>query len=284
MNAPTDDRPVDATQLSAWLDHELEPAERARVDAWLREHPADAETVRRWAADRDALAAALQPLLAEPVPERLRRLVLDHRAARAPWAAWRRVAMVAVFAAGGALGASLMWAVQRQASGAPPGAAPGPTLAQHDGWVQRAALAHRVYVPEIRHPVEVNVAEGPEGARAAQEQHLQRWLTKRVDVPVPLFDLRAQGFELVGGRLLPDEPGRPCAMLMYQHRDGQRVTVYLRKASTHVPAEFRYEREGDVGLFYWVEGRTGYALAGNLGREQLLALAQAIYAQQQGAR
>lgn len=290
MTAPADERPVDAAMLSAWLDHELDPAERARVDAWLREHPADAETVRRWAADRDALAAALQPQLAEPVPERLQRLVREHRADDGRRAAWRRVAMLAVFAAGGAFGASLMWALQRQAAPAaqlvhaPSGAPFAATSAAPEGWVQRAALAHRVYVPEIRHPVEVNVAEGPEGARAAQEQHLQRWLTKRVDVPVPLFDLRAQGFELVGGRLLPDEPDRPCAMLMYQHRDGQRVTVYLRKASTGVPAEFRYEREGDVGLFYWVEGRTGYALAGNLGREQLLALAQAIYAQQQGRR
>ena len=63
-------------QLSAWLDGELEPAEqRAAVDAWLREHPAEAARVRQWAADRDALRERLAPLLDEPVPEPLRRLV-----------------------------------------------------------------------------------------------------------------------------------------------------------------------------------------------------------------
>ena len=64
--------------------------------------------------------------------------------------------------------------------------------------MQRAAFAHSVYVPEPRHAVEVK----------AQEEHLARWLTRRIDVPVKLFDLRDQGFELVGGRLLPDGPAR----------------------------------------------------------------------------
>jgi len=270
-------RPIDDVMLSAWLDQELDPAERARVDDWLREHPADAERVRRWGADRDALGARLGSVLAEPVPERLGQLVWrgtpppaapSHTRSRG----WRRATMVAFFVVGGVVGAAAMWVAQR----------PSALMSEaSDAWVHRAALAHAVYVPEIRHPVEVNVADSPEADRAAQEQHLQRWLTKRIDTPVPLFDLRGHGFELVGGRLLPDALGTPCAMLMYQHQGGQRVTVYLRKADSSVPAAFQYEQEGDVGLFYWVEGRTGYALAGSLPRVQLLALAEAIYAQQQ---
>ena len=47
-------------------------------------------------------------------------------------------------------------------------------------------------------------------------------------MPVKLFDLRDHGFELVGGRLLPDGPGK-SAQLMYQNAQGVRVTVYLRK-------------------------------------------------------
>ena len=52
------------------------------------------------------------------------------------------------------------------------------------------------------------------------------------------------------------------------------------------PAAFRYERQGELGLFYWVEGKsahggpTGYAIVGTLPREKLLALAEAIYRQQ----
>jgi anti-sigma factor RsiW len=134
--------------------------------------------------------------------------------------------------------------------------------------VQRAAFAHGVYVPEPRHAVEVK----------AQEEHLARWLTRRIDVPVKLFDLREQGFELVGGRLLPDGAGK-SAQLMYQDAQGQRITVYLRKPDAGTDAAFRYERQGELGLFYWVEAGAGYALVGALPRERLLALAEAIYRQ-----
>ena len=137
------------------------------------------------------------------------------------------------------------------------------------GWVQRAAFAHSVYVPEPRHAVEVK----------AQEEHLARWLTRRIEVPVKLFDLRPLGFELVGGRLLPDGPGK-SAQLMYQDAQGLRLTVYLRKPEQGADAAFRYERQGDLGLFYWVEEGCGYALVGALPRPTLLALAEAIYKQQ----
>ena len=162
---------------------------------------------------------------------------------------------------GGVLGAALAW----QAAGSRASS----QLAQGQlPWVQRAVVAHSVYVPEQRHPVEVR----------AQEEHLARWLTRRLDVPVKLFDLSANGFRLVGGRLLPDVKG-PSAQLMYEDASGQRVTVYLRKPESSTQAEFRYVQQGDLGLFYWVDGTIGYALTGKLPRERLLALAQSIYAQ-----
>ena len=159
------------------------------------------------------------------------------------------------------------------------------TLAGHEaeeGWAHFAAVAHAVYVPEVRHPVEVK----------AQEEHLARWLTKRLEMPVKLFDLRSQGFELVGGRLLPDAQG-PSAQLMYQSIGeapaGQtplRVTIYLRKPDDGTPAAFRFEQQGRTGMFYWVEGDSpghpacGYAIVGDLPKEQLLTLAEAIERQE----
>jgi anti-sigma factor RsiW len=66
------------------------------------------------------------------------------------------------------------------------------------------------------------------------------------------------------------------------------VTVYLRKPDNDTPASFRYEQQGELGMFYWVEGQsahggpTGYALVGALPRERLLALVEAIYRQGMG--
>jgi anti-sigma factor RsiW len=268
MNAPIDD-----TLLNAWLDDELAGDERARVEAWLRDHPEEAARVRLWAADSEALRARLDSVLAEPVPQRLTQVVWSQAPATAAsnngWMRW--AAAIAVFVLGGAVGAAIAWRVER----------PVAQLATAGGgpsWVQRAAVAHSVYVPEVRHPVEVK----------AQEEHLARWLTKRLEMPVKLFDLRSQGFELVGGRLLPDAKG-PSAQLMYQSigevpagQQPLRVTIYLRKPEEGTPAAFRYEQQGRTGLFYWVEGASpghpacGYAIVGDLPRERLLALAEAI--------
>jgi anti-sigma factor RsiW len=253
---------IDDELLSAWVDGELDgqPEQRARVEAWLREHPQDAARVRQWAADRDALRERLASELDAAVPQQLRALVLG--SPPAPSRAWLRAAMAAgLLLLGGVIGALL----GRQWPAAEPAAAVASTPS---GWVQRAAFAHSVYVPEPRHAVEVK----------AQEEHLARWLTRRIDVPVKLFDLREFGFELVGGRLLPDGPGK-SAQLMYQDAQGLRVTVYLRKPDEGTDAAFRYERQGDLGMFYWVESGAGYALVGALPKDQLLALAESIYRQ-----
>ena len=259
------DRISDET-LSAWVDGELPAAERERVEAWLASHPEDARRGRRWADDRAALQQRLGPLIDEPLPPALRAAVW-RRAAPPRWA-W--VASAAgLLVAGAALGGGAVWQWQqrvqaRQTAQLQQQLAAGTA----QGWVQRAALAHSVYVPEPRHAVEVK----------AQEEHLARWLTRRIQIPVKLFDLRAQGFELVGGRLLPDGPGK-SAQLMYQDAQGQRVTVYLRKPEAGTDAAFRYEQQAELGLFYWVEEGCGYALVGALPRERLLALARTIYEQ-----
>lgn len=281
---PTDfpERP-DEARLSAWLDGELDGPARAEVDAWLRDHPEDAALARLWAADRDALRARFDPVVDEPVPAALQTTVLNAgRNAVQPQARWRQVAMAAGLLLGGGLIGGLVGA---QLAGSETLHAAAQRLPWVDtervhpgGWTHRAAVAHAVYAPEVRHPVEVNVAQGSASEQRAQEEHLARWLGKRLDMPVMLFDLRAQGFELVGGRLLPDAQG-PSAQLMYQNGGGQRVTVYLRKPEAGAATAFRFQRDGELGLFYWVEDGFGCALVGKLPREQLLALAEAVYKQ-----
>lgn len=259
------------TDFSAWLDGELDATRHTQVEVWLREHPEAAARVRLWAADRDALRARLDPVLGEPVPVGLIRTVWQHRAPPR----WAQAAMVAgLLVAGTVIGAGGMWQWQGQRTANAIATARATDAAGTPaGWVQRAALAHSVYVPEPRHPIEVK----------AQEEHLSRWLTRRIDIPVKLFDLRDEGFELMGGRLLPDANGK-SAQLMYESLDPaapmQRVTVYLRKPDAAAPTAFSYRQQGELGQFYWVEAGAGYALVGALPKERLLALAQAIYKQQ----
>ena len=252
---------LDDTLLSTWLDGELDRGdrldERARVEQWLRDHPEDAARARLWATDAEALRRQFAPLLDEPVPEEMTRAVWR----RSGPSAWALAASAAgLLLVGGLIGSAITWQNQQRSTALAAGTSAG--------WVERAAYAHSVFTPEPRHAVEVK----------AQEEHLSRWLTARIKFPVKLFDLNEQGYQLVGGRLLPDGPGK-SAQLMYENAAKQRVTVYLRKPEEGADASFRYERHGELGLFYWVEAGAGYALVGPLPRDELLVLAEAIYKQ-----
>ena len=252
------------SELSAWLDGEGSAEQRERIDAWLRQDPQALARMRLWSADREAIRARFDPVRGEPVPARLSEAVLRGPRAHEGWA--RAAAVAGLLVVGGAIGSALTWQWQQQRSERIVAAAQAGTPA---GWVQRAVYAHSVFTPEPRHPVEVR----------AQEEHLSRWLTRRIEVPVKLFDLRDDGFELMGGRLLPDAGGK-SAQLMYENaRTKERVTVYLRKPDADAPTAFRYEQQGELGLFYWVEAGAGYALVGTLPKERLLALAHSIYRQ-----
>ena len=141
-------------------------------------------------------------------------------------------------------------------------------------FVRAAALAHAVYAPEKRHPVEV---------AAAEQQHLVQWLSRRLDRPLKLPDLSTQGYTLVGGRLLPGSQG-PRAQFMFEHAGGERVTLYVGSqaeatASGTGETAFRFATEGPVASFYWVDRGFGYALAGALPRDALLGLATVVYRQ-----
>lgn len=253
------------TDLSAWIDGAWDAPQRARIEALLRENPQAAGRARLMAADRDAVRAHFAGVLDEPVPKVLADQVATGGGERgAGTRRWAQAAMAAgLLIAGGVVGAGLTWQWQGQRVAAAQSMA-------SSSWVQRAALAHAVYTPEQRHPVEVR----------AQEDHLLRWLSRRSDLPLRLYDLREQGFELMGGRLVPESSARPSAQLMYEDASGRRVTVYLRKPEGNTSTAFRFAREGALNLFYWVDSECGYALVGDLPRERLLALAETIYRQE----
>jgi anti-sigma factor RsiW len=135
-------------------------------------------------------------------------------------------------------------------------------------FARQAATAHAVYTPEVRHPVEVT---------AAEEEHLVNWLSKRLGNRLQVPHLSSLGYELVGGRLLPGEQG-PVAQFMYQEKNGQRLTLYVK---TDVKAQretaFRFAQEGNVSVFYWIDHRLSYALSGELRKDDLLRIANVVY-------
>ena len=88
-------------------------------------------------------------------------------------------------------------------------------------FAREAVIAHVVYSPEVRHPVEVG---------ADQEAHLVAWLSKRLGASLKVPQLQPIGYQLVGGRLLPGNQG-PVAQFMFQDGNGRRLTLYVRSGA-----------------------------------------------------
>jgi anti-sigma factor RsiW len=249
---------VNEHDLQAYADGKLPEERRAAVAAWLAAHPEDAERIESYRRLAEELRSTYGPVLDEPVPERLR------HALRAPRA--RRVALVAMWVALGAvLGGIAGWQLHATQ---PVVAVPMDSAAL---LARRAAVAHATYSPEVRHPVEVG---------ADQEAHLVAWLSKRLGTQLRAPKLEAVGYSLIGGRLLPGENG-PVAHFMYQSNRGTRVTLYVRSdMGSNRSTAFRYAHEGNVGVFYWVDSKLGYALSsGDISKEDLLNVANAAYQQ-----
>jgi anti-sigma factor RsiW len=246
--------PISENELHAYADGRLDGARRSEVEAWLSEHPETRQAVAGWRIQNERLHRAFDPVLQEPVPARLTGIL----STSARMSTLRMAAVIAWLAIGGVIGYAL--------HGILPADAPTPAASLP----RQAALAHAVFTPEVRHPVEVG---------AAEEAHLVAWLSKRLGAALKPPRLAAQGFELVGGRLLSGEAG-PVAQFMYQDARGQRLTLYVqRDALDGRGTAFRYAQENGIGVFYWLDGRFGYALSGELDKPDLLRIATTAYQQ-----
>ena len=242
--------PVTEDELHAYVDNELPAERRGDVEAWLAAHPDDAARVQSWRAMAEALHARYDSVADEAVPKRLEieRLVQQPRR----WVYGAIAATLAAFVVGGGTG----WIAR--------GAAAAPSTFQ--SFTVDALDAHRLYVVEVRHPVEVP------GSEIA---HLQQWLTKRCG-----WDVRAPelaGLKLVGGRLLPGPTG-PASFLMYESASGERFTIYTAKSEAEA-TQMRYAMQGNEGALFWADRGVGYVVSGGTDRQRLTKIAQSVYDQ-----
>ena len=267
-------QPVTEAELQAHVDDLLPAARRGEIDAWLAERPDEAARLQAYREQNLAIKGLSRSVLEEPVPQRL----LDAVATPArtsggspfgqrlsPWSLQRIAAGFALACVSGAAG----WLAHGQLQ-APtlvaqvPAALPAATLSR------QAAIAHVVFSPDVRRPVEIG---------ADQEDQLVAWLSKRLGSPIRPPRLGTLGFELIGGRLLPGSTG-PVAQFMYHDVTGQRLTLYVStENTTNRDTAFRFAQEGPVNVFYWIDGKFGYALSAGIDRGQLARVATAVYEQ-----
>jgi len=249
--------PITEDELHAYVDSEL-PADRMNaVAAWLAEHPEQAAMVASWKSQAESIRAHFGAAVEEPIPQRLKldQVLAQARANGRSWAAMAAAAAIAAFVVGGAVG----WMARGASAAAPAGT---------DIYASEALDAHKLYVVEVRHPVEV-----PGSERA----HMTQWLSKRLGEDLRVPDLQAIGLKLVGGRLLPGPTGA-AAFYMYESASGERFTMYCAKADMPETA-LRYTGGEQAAAFYWIDNKVAYVISGPADRERLEKVTKAAYEQ-----
>jgi len=255
-------RPVGEDDLEQFVDGRLPPDRLEVVRRYLAGHPDHQARVEADQALRAELRRRLAPIGSEAIPSRLRIAAL---LARRTHERRRWLGAVAAGVALLALGLGAGW----EARGWQVEPLPQQRM-QRVAEADDAIAAHRVFVVETAHPVEV---------AASQQAHLLQWLSRRVGHPLRAPDLSALGYRLMGGRILPSE-GEAAAQFMYEGAGGvgDRLTLFVR-ADAQTDTAFRFaDAEGDAA-FSWVDGGLGFALVAKMDRPALLAVAEAAYRQ-----
>jgi anti-sigma factor RsiW len=252
--------PITEDDLHAYADRLLAASRAAEVEAWLAQHPDEAAEIAHWQRQNEALTALFPPVEPKLIPERLRPRKIATRAGGLT-VNWPQLAAAAVVTL--AIGTGAGWALREFER--PP---------ESDSLIALAVTAHALYVKENRHAVEV---------AASDRDHLVSWLSNRVERPITPPDLATEGFNLVGGRLLPgdydDADSGPTAQLMYENVANDRVTVYITAALPNEGNAYQFATRENLDAFYWSNDRITCTVVGSLPEAEMKAVAKKIYTQ-----
>ena len=145
--------PVTEAELQAYVNRQFTPERQRGIQAYLARRPEEAQRVENYLTQKRELRALFNPVLEEPLPQRLR------QAARpdTPWYLQRMIAGLAIAVVSGVAG----WGLRGELDADPGGGMVAQrtpsaiTVASATGFAQRAAIAHAVYSPDARRAVEV---------------------------------------------------------------------------------------------------------------------------------
>jgi anti-sigma factor RsiW len=260
-------KPSDET-LIAYLDGELDTESRSEVESWLE---ADAELrdhVAALAASAEALRAAFEPVLHEPVPERLLAAargvpaasaeIVDFKAVQKtnaqrplmqrPWARFAMAAGVGGLLIGGGVG-------YFAGTGYDNNTRTAATNAAASNWLDNIAGYHKMLISAGGNDQAlVDVPPDPNDPT--------RKVVQKLPSDFKLPNLKPWGLDFQGARYLV-VGGQPATQLFYT-TDNKKLgplTVVIG-ATTQPDIAPTFDRRGDLNMLYWRHHGHAYALVG----------------------
>jgi anti-sigma factor RsiW len=261
-------------RLVAYLDGELETAQRREVEAWLDADPVARQQLAVLADSTHLLRLAYDAVLHEPVPDRLisaargetfeeqagAQIVPFRRGASAPpvvsnrwWIAMPVAAsLFGLVVGGGAVYLGVAKFLPDSAAGKRPAVE---AAAANGAWLDNAAGYFKLFVNAGDNPGLDVPATGDTGEAL---QKISQSLPQEVRLP----DLKPWGLSFRGAKLVVAE-GRPAAELVYTTDNkaiGPLTLIIGSSKLPNIPPTF--DRRQDVNLLYWRHQGRAYALVG----------------------
>ena len=246
---------IDENDLHAFLDGQLAPEQEAVVLAWLETDPEARQRLHDYAEQKLLTAIGASEGAAEADPERTDELAeelgarLQRTLTKRRPLVWLRqaAAVVALVAAG--------WSTNELVHRFIPG--PLPT------YVVEATGAHLVFAEGPMPPV---VNPGQESG-----VDLARWMSARLGEQVEVPELTPMGLKLIGGRVMGDMQ-HPLAGLIYEDREGHRLTICLSPRDDGQADGLHMAQVGGVRVGYWSNGERSYVIVADTSETQLAAI------------
>ena len=245
---------IDENDLHAYLDGQLAPEQEAIVLAWLETDPEARQRLHDYAEQKLLTAIGVSEDVGEADPERTEELAEELGARlqlaltkRRPFV-WLRqaAAIVALVAAGWTTNELVHRFIPEQL----------PT------YVVEATGAHLVFAEGPMPPV-VNPDQGG--------GELARWMSARLGEQVEVPELTPIGLKLVGGRVMGDTQ-HPLAGLIYEDREGHRLTICLTPREDGKVDGLHMAQVGGVRVGYWSNGDQSYVIVADTSETQLAAI------------
>lgn len=228
--------PPSEHDLHAYVDHQLNEADRRLMETYLATHPELAAQVQAWQQDAQQLRAALGGALQQPLNPQLDPGLIRQRLKRRTY---RHLASAAVLLIAVSVGGLSGWQAREMTMvGAP--------LPMTD-----AMQAYRLFAQQGILPADLKVQS---------DGDMQTWLDRYFTQAGRLPDLENAGFKAVSGRLLSTEQG-PAAMVLYEDQNGRKISFYIRPPgpkNTLLPRGSR--SDGELQAEYWSGQGYNYAM------------------------
>ena len=240
--------------LLGFVDGVLQPPDQARAEALLESNPGASAFVEQLRGGDMPFREALAPMLDQPIPETVSRLVADKQLKASP----RRYGIAsAMVAASMILGAALFLA--RPLTDTAPGI--------DAGWIGQVANYHQLYVRET-----VGAA-GPVD-RQAIASLLEQNLGRELATP----DLQEFDIAFRRGQLLQVE-GNPLVQLAYLPQTGAPVAFCIMRDSERAAMPVRYGKSHGLDYSTWGDGELHFVLVGEFNESTLQAVTTRIRSQ-----